>query len=165
MKQLKVILIFVFLSTILCTCGKYPDGPWFTLRTKMSRITGEALRNNSPQKSSWGINKYLVNGVDSTQALLSRTTCEKGIQFDRPKGGTTYCSFGCPPRGAYWWLDKKEAIVIDRLAATTTTYASYPPMWIGNYLSVKWYIQRLTMKQMWLRTTVAGDEYYIELKR
>ena len=167
MKKSSILLLFIVLAMGLSTCKRYPDGPWFSLRTKMARITGTDFRNTKPMKH-WGIEKYLVNGVDSTAALKSRMSCEFPMSFERPKGGNVYCFFNCTGFGFYgnWgFVEKKEKIRMGATGPSPYT-ACFPPMYmpVAGYDGT-WDIQRLTMKEFWLKTNWNNVEYYVELKR
>ena len=54
MKKLSI-LFAAFAVLFLVSCGKYEDGPGFSLRSKSSRIAG-----------SWTVEKYTSDGVDYT---------------------------------------------------------------------------------------------------
>ena len=54
------LLFTAFAMLFLVSCGKYEDGPDFTLRSKTARIAG-----------SWTLEKYMVDGVDLTSQVTS----------------------------------------------------------------------------------------------
>jgi hypothetical protein len=61
MKKISIIM-FAVVSMALVTfssCGKYEEGPGFSLRSKKSRVV-----------NTWVIEKYLENGVDLTSQVL-----------------------------------------------------------------------------------------------
>ncbi len=155
MKNIKIILLFIFLAGILPTCKKHPDGPTISLRTKKSRVMGH-----------WDINKYLVNGADSTQSLLSRVSCATPIYFYQMDKGDKECSISCPPttyRYSNWFFEDDKKILA--FSNSDTSSVSYPPLHLSGRAKEHWEIQRLTNKEMWLKTTTDNIEYYIELKK
>ena len=154
MKKLPVILLFVFLAGGISTCKKYPDGPWFSLRTAMARVAG-----------SWKVESYIVNGNDSTDVINSRLPCEYIVRFSKPeKSSPGYCSISCTyplvggGTGSWGFGENKTQLRIDGPTNNPTSQA-FPP------LGFTWNIQRLTNKEMWLKTNYAGNDYYIELKQ
>lgn len=56
----KYLVLLVVSMTVVCSCKKYPDGPAFSLRSKLNRVT-----------NVWTIEKYFIDGVDQTSAILS----------------------------------------------------------------------------------------------
>ena len=60
MKKLTGLSVFIVLLLIFSSCGKYEDGPAFSLRTKKMRATGE-----------WEIDKMLVNGEEQDGSIES----------------------------------------------------------------------------------------------
>jgi hypothetical protein len=54
------LLFAVFALLFLMSCGKYEDGPGFSLRSKKARIVG-----------NWTVEKYYEDGVDVTSDVLS----------------------------------------------------------------------------------------------
>ena len=60
MKYRKYILLFLLVAFCFTDCKKYPEGPTFSLRTKMARITGV-----------WDVEYYEASGIDSTSYVLS----------------------------------------------------------------------------------------------
>ena len=61
MKKLSI-LFAAFAVVLLASCGKYDDGPGFSLRSKSSRIAG-----------SWKVEKYTSDGVDYTSFAANGT--------------------------------------------------------------------------------------------
>ncbi len=159
MKNIKIILLFVFLAGILSTCKKYPEGPIISFKTKMARVVG-----------SWNIGKYTVNGSDSTQALLSRVPCERPMRFEKPKGGNVVCYFVCSGAisidGLWSFEGNKEKLHIKNYADTAIKVA-FPPISLSpnSPRYINWDIIRLTNKEMWLKVNYNNAEYYVELKR
>jgi hypothetical protein len=54
------LLITAFAMLFLVSCGKYEDGPGFSLRSKEARVAG-----------TWTVEKYYADGVDITADLLA----------------------------------------------------------------------------------------------
>ncbi len=85
-------------SLSLSSCGKYEDGPGFSLRTKTARLTGE-----------WEVSKMAGQDVLS---ILGDITME----FEKEGDFTmTFSSAGysASQEGDWEWIDSKEAIEID----------------------------------------------------
>jgi hypothetical protein len=57
---MKRVLFFFLLTIVFFACNKYEEGPSFSLRTKKHRLV-----------NTWAIDKYYVNGSDSTVAFLT----------------------------------------------------------------------------------------------
>lgn len=55
MKNLKTAFALVIVAAFLFGCGKYEEGPFFSLRTKKMRLTGE-----------WEMNEIVIEGENRT---------------------------------------------------------------------------------------------------
>ncbi|MDD3741166.1 MAG: hypothetical protein PHH30_07985 [Bacteroidales bacterium] len=68
MKKFAIILsIFIATTMILSSCGKYEEGPSFTLLSKTARVTGV-----------WTVTEVTVNGtVEDLEGMVMKTTLEK----------------------------------------------------------------------------------------
>lgn len=134
------LLFASFALLFLTSCGKYEDGPDFTLRSKKARIAG-----------SWTLDKFIEDGVDLTSQV---TASGYSISFDFTKDGSyseaEYVS-GQPvgTNSGTWKLSlNKENLVVTYLGGTVTAYT----------------ILRLTNSELWLQETYGGNITEIHLK-
>ena len=75
MKTRKIIILLVLavlFSINFISCKKYEDGPTISLRSKTQRLV-----------NSWQLEKYYLNGVESTSSLLI-----SGYREEYTKGGS-----------------------------------------------------------------------------
>ena len=127
------LLFTAFAMLLLASCGKYEDGPDFTLRSKKARIAG-----------SWTLEKYTVDGVDLTSQV---TSADLSLSFKYEKDGSysevTFLSGQVASTKSGTWklsLNKENLVVI---------YTS------GTVVAYK--ILRLTNSELWLQETYGGD--------
>lgn len=67
MKRIHFILLFLLLGS----CTKYDEGPVFSIRSKIRATTGH-----------WRIEKYYINGVDSSQTTLHGSTYNLDLFYE-----------------------------------------------------------------------------------
>lgn len=142
MKKLSI-LFAAFAVVFLASCGKYEDGPGFSLRSKKSRIEGD-----------WTVESAVQAGVDITSDITFGGTVD--VTFDKDgvfKYTYDYTILGQPINGSVtgtWdFSDDKSAVVV--------TNGS------GNSDSSK--ILRLTNKELWLEETDSnGSTYEVHYK-
>ena len=127
------LLFTAFAMLLLASCGKYEDGPDFTLRSKKARIAG-----------SWTLEKYMVDGVDLTSQV---SAADLAISFKYNEDGSysevTFISGQVVATNSGTWklsLDKENLVVI---YTNGTVYAQK--------------ILRLTNSELWLQETYGGD--------
>jgi len=134
------LLFTAFAMLFLVSCGKYEDGPDFTLRSKTARIAG-----------SWALDKFIEDGVDLTSQV---TASGYSISFDFTKDGSyseaEYVSGQLvgTNSGAWKLSLNKENLVVTLTNGTVTAYK----------------ILRLTNSELWLQETYGGDVTEINLK-
>jgi len=132
MKELSI-LFAAFALFFLVSCGKYEDGPDFTLRSKKARIVG-----------SWTLEKYMVDGVDLTSQV---TAADLALSFKYDKDGSyTEVRFlsgqVASTKSGTWKLSlNKENLVVIYTSGTVVAYK----------------ILRLTNSELWLQETYGGD--------
>jgi hypothetical protein len=63
MKIMKRITWFLFVFIAFMSCGKFEEGPMISFRSVKNRVSGE-----------WTLDKYISNGVDSTEFYLNGGT-------------------------------------------------------------------------------------------
>lgn len=127
MKKLSI-LFAAFAVVFLASCGKYEDGPGFSLRSKTSRLAG-----------TWTVTEAFQGSTDITGDITNGGTIE--VTFDKD-GGYTYAYefeiFGIPTSGSVsgtWSFsdDKTEIVVTD-----------------GSGQSDSAKILRLTNQELWI---------------
>lgn len=134
MKKLSI-LFAAFAVILLVSCGKYEDGPGFSLRSKASRIDG-----------SWVVEKYTENGVDYTSDYAGATfefTKAGSLTFTQTYLGQTFS------QTTKWELTSNDEDL-------TLTYTD------GSTEVYK--ILRLTNSEFWLSQTSTGTTSVIHLK-
>jgi hypothetical protein len=127
------LLFTAFAMLFLVSCGKYEDGPDFTLRSKTARIAG-----------SWTLEKYMVDGVDLTSQVTSADLA-LSLKYDKD-GSYTEVRFlsgqvVSTKSGTWKFSLNKENLVVTLTSGTVTAYK----------------ILRLTNSELWLQETYGGD--------
>ena len=92
-KKLLVLLATIILMFNLSSCNKYPEGPWFSLKSKTARLTG-----------TWKI----VEGLDNNDVDVYYTFEKDGDYILKYSYGNTDYSAG----GEWNWGAKKKSIII-----------------------------------------------------
>ena len=136
MKKLSI-LFAAFAVVFLASCGKYEDGPGFSLRSKASRIAG-----------SWTIDKYTIDGVDYSSDL-------SGITWDFTKAGAftssyTYAGQTFTDNGTWALTSNDENVTLTDSFGDSESYK----------------ILRLTNSEFWFSETYSGvtSEYHLKAK-
>lgn len=125
-KTILTLATVVAATTFLASCGKYEDGPGFTLLTKKARITGE-----------WDIKEY-VDGSDG-----SVITDNNSDTYLAEKDGTLTLKQGSlSTKGTWAFASDKEKLTITIPVVIFGTSYSTP---------VTATITRLTNKELWLK--------------
>lgn len=136
-KAISVLFIGLF---IFSSCGKYEDGPAFSLLSKKARLTGE-----------WVIDEVTVNDADQTAAF--KAVLGDNFVLEIEKDGV-YRTEGSNPDKGKWELgeDKDDVYMLsDAQGASEMAFR----------------ILRLKNKELWLRQTDSnGDvtEYHYDAK-
>ena len=155
MKNIKIILLLVFLASIFSGCKKYEDGPLISLRLKAERVSGQ-----------WALESYTVDGADSLAQLLARiNNCNmysfRDKQSNLEGGGRPYTN--CNGGGGKWSFSKDKRELIIWYYNTMTPYSIVAGAFI--YSGISWTILRLTNKEMWLEANFSGKDYEMHLKK
>lgn len=137
MKKLSI-LFAAFAVLLLVSCGKYEEGPGFSLRSKTSRLAG-----------TWTLTEAFQGSTNVTDDLTSGGTIE--VTFDK-EGAYTYTYdfviFGIPTNGSIsgtWaFSDDKSEIVISN----------------GGGQSDSSKILRLTNSELWLEESDGSGGTY-----
>ena len=156
MKKLKQIaLLFIVIAFITSSsCKKYPDGPLLSLHSKEHRIVG-----------TWIVDYYSINGYDSTSYLQGQPYYGKYIFYKRKPDGDDYAEFVLLDNnniyvsdGHWFFTNNKKNIDIDQSPLTQ--------FYMNPYIAraISWEIRRLTVSDLWLKTTYNGKEYFMKLK-
>ena len=151
--RISYFLLFIFFLFAFSACTKYPEGPLVSLRSKQNRITG-----------GWQAEYFEVNGNDSTSALprdplnsnmpCYYTFCPCG---EDAKSKTI---MGACANGKWDFKNgSKDILVID---IDGTSVYEYPFVQMDI---TEWSIIRLTNKEMWLKTDVSNNEYFVKYKK
>jgi hypothetical protein len=137
MKKLSI-LFAAFAVVFLASCGKYEDGPGFSLRSKKARLVG-----------TWVVEEAIQGSTDITGDITNGGTVE--LTFDKDGVFTyayDYVIFGVPASGSItgtWdFSDDKSELVI--------TNGS------GDSNSAK--ILRLTNSELWLEESDSNGGTY-----
>ncbi|MFN4914435.1 MAG: hypothetical protein ACK5FT_03885 [Sphingomonadales bacterium] len=138
MKKVYLIL-FLLLSVGLASlhsCGKYEEGPGFSLRSKKSRVV-----------NTWVIDKYLINGNDVTAIFLAAYG-EHALLF---KSDDSY-EFNTVPgrKTGTWSFDSNKESLEFQESGTATKYDQK--------------IMRLTANEMWLWEDDGTDKIEVHYK-
>ena len=89
-KFLILVQALVVIAVLNTACGKYPEGPGFSLRSKVGRLSGE-----------WEVQE--IDGDDDY---------DRTLEFERD-GSLEWSNNGYSYRGEWEWEDDKEGIEID----------------------------------------------------
>ena len=127
------LLFFLTVFFITSSCGKYEDGPAFSLLSKKSRIT-----------NTWKIDKVFINDIDRTSIYAEYI---KTYKLDLTKDGklaeTTTTTLGTVTVNGTWALTSSD----ENLVFTE------PGLNIINK------ILKLKSSEMWLQKTDGNDTY------
>ena len=130
---MKKLAIYVFALTLTATgissCGKYEEGPGFSLMSKKARVT-----------NTWKLTKVEVNGQDQTPSASSYSL-SMTLKDDETLSAT-YTVFNIPYNvtGTWAFSSDKANLILTANSETSTNE-----------------IIRLTNKEMKLRQIDAGD--------
>lgn len=137
MRKLFIILIVAVFA--LSSCGKYDDGPAFSLASKKSRVV-----------NTWVLDKLFINGAEQT---LTADDKDDYIEFKKD-GSVTMTqvsgSVSTTSNGTWDFDSKKENLII------TFSY-TYLGQTVTSTSTAK--ILRLKSNEMWVEETDGGDTY------
>lgn len=163
MKQnLLYILLATFIITTLSTCKKYPDDPkgieWQRAKIRVKGI--------------WEPYEYTIDGVDSLAQIKSHP-CYGLLSITYHKDyGRNYAAIvnpntlteACGLDGG-WDLDnRKKNLWIILSTKSYNVYALHPIPYFNVNLG-GWVIRRLTEKELWLRVSFDGKEYFVKYNK
>jgi hypothetical protein len=134
-----VLALIIITSTLVSSCGKYEEGPKFSLASKKSRLEGE-----------WKLEKYMVNDADQTAAI--QMIIGANFTWEIEKDGK-YTQTGTTSDSGTWTLGEDKDDIMFTSSAPGSTVDTYR-------------ILRLKSKEFWMKQTQSnGDVYEIHLKQ
>lgn len=144
MKKLSL-LFAVAAMFVFAGCGKYEDGPGFSLRSKEARVAG-----------IWTIEKYYENGVDITADIIPSGTT---VTAEFTKDGSYTLTSSVIYLGQTFTTTETGTWALTNDNANLTMTDSQ-----GDASSVR--ILRLTNSEMWYEDTTSGttDEVHLIAK-
>lgn len=134
MKKLSI-LFAAFAVVLLASCGKYEDGPGFSLRSKVSRIDG-----------TWAVEKYSEDGVDYTDSYAD-------VTYEFTDAGSFTIS------GSYFGIPFSETGTWELTSNDEDLTMVFSDGSIGVFK-----ILRLTNSEFWLSETSSGVTELFHLK-
>lgn len=144
MKQtIKLFVAAVSIAVItISSCGKYEEGPGFSVRTKKGRLAGE-----------WTVDKFLYNGNDVTSSFVpSGTSYKISIEKDGSWTDTyTVGSISSTDNGTWEFVEKKEMLKWVTTGSSDTD---------GDTLT----ILKLKNNELWFEEHVGSDHYEYHYK-
>lgn len=146
--ELTVSLLLLLLFS--AGCKKYPDGPLISFESKKERVMG-----------TWDVVSYQVNGYDSTSVLKNKSGYDM-LWFGKGTHDLGYLPLVCGSYSGEWKFTNNKK----NLDMSFRTYSNMPqPALVGAYraVSISWEIRKLTDKEMWMRTTYNGSDYFLKL--
>lgn len=139
-------LIFVLLTLFVASCGKYDEGPNFSLRSKKARLVG-----------TWELEKLYINGTLQSFSANSYTN----LEIKKNKDTFTLNSFDALSGqytvqfGEWEFVEKKEVLRLKYFDGSGTTIVH-----IND-----WEIKRLTNKELIFEFIDTGDKFRMEFNK
>lgn len=131
---LKTVIIFASAIFVLSACGKYEEGPKFSLASKKARVVNK-----------WKLEESFTNGEKDE---LDEDDRALRVEFTKD-GAVTYSANGFALAGKWEFSDDKEELKISFNYGLGTEVSTYK-------------ILKLKSKEMWLEETDEdGDKYEI----
>jgi len=130
---LKSLLGFTFISVLLFSCGKYEEGPSFSLVTKKNRVA-----------NTWKIDKVYVDDVDRT-SLFSVLIDGYKIEFTKDDKVTETLTsiLGTHTNYGTWEFGGSKETLHVTISGSKAIYR----------------ILRLSSSEMWLEEVTGGNKY------
>ena len=162
MHKSKYIFFFFTLVVLLSNCRKYDECKVFSLRSDTKLLT----------RGIWRIEKYEVNGIDSTDYILNNPNyADLHFDDDGTKSGNGYYSAGTF-EGGYKW--NSQSIIhlssFDTLAKSNNILFARDPL----HPILEFEITCLKKKHLWIKAdyyaggslnyTYNHNNYYIQFK-
>ncbi len=121
----------------MTACGKYEEGPGFSLKSKTKRLCRE-----------WKLDKIVENGEDITIDYFTKVPTHTLLFIDYgTDAGSLKETINTTTLAKGWmWGDKKETLIINY----TMLQTPYEHIFV---------IRRLTSKEFWYNTTIEEKDY------
>lgn len=130
--------VMVAVTATLSSCGKYEEGPKFSLASKKARLEG-----------TWKFEAYIENGVDKTAQVSSFYA---GYSVNFTKDGKYTASFGSfSDNGTWEFINDKESI------KTLSNMPGSTPDTVN--------IIRLKSKELWTKEVSGANTYEYHWKQ
>ena len=126
---MKKLFFIAFLSLLAVSCGKYEEGPGFSLISKKNRVT-----------NTWVLSKIEVNGQDETPQSSTYTLKMTLKEDETLSANYTVLTIPYTTTGTWAFNSDKSALILTDNSGTSTNT-----------------ILRLTNKEMKLRQIANGD--------
>ncbi len=157
---MKIGLVIVISILILAGCNKYPEGPWFTIRSDKGRMKG-----------LYEIESYKVNGTDLTNAIISDTSYLH-LFIDRRSGNRDQLYYGLrdPETGDRPVHSNNGDLNLlgDQLHFTNginNALINYPILGYFNQTYLNWTVTRLSSRDLWIKTIKNDTTYEIKFRQ
>jgi len=135
-RNITFLLLAVMSAFSISSCGKYEEGPGFSLSSKTARVD-----------YSWEISMAKFNGVDITTDFKAMFP---DFQMTFKKDGSYEVLLDGDRETGTWVLDNKKEKIL--LTETSTKFVEV------------WTIMRLTQKELWMTTEDGSDKFEYRLK-
>lgn len=134
MRTVKILLpLTMIVSLLFIGCGKYDEGPAFSLKTKKARLS-----------RTWKVDKY----IDKTGTTATPTASDNFTVTFTKDGTVTYASGGFSYAGTWEFTSDKTGLVTSFTVFGVTDTETQT-------------ILRLTSKDLWLEDNDGDKVYYI----
>lgn len=159
-KFVKLSFLALIVILVLTECGKYDEGPLISFHSRQKRIEG-----------LWKVDKFIVEGTDSTTFFTQLFGDKIDIPTDEykwemPEGNNTL------RMGGTWeWHTLKYYVMwnvdyayYNNVYFETDTISVYGMGPFATNKSIKWEIERISSKELFLSTMWDNHEYRLEMK-
>lgn len=113
MKKITTLTLLVLFIAVLSGCGKYDEGPEFSVIPKYMRVA-----------NVWKISKYTVNGVDQSISIFSNSTYEFTTKYKYIEKWTSG-GLSLQSEGTWTFSSNKEKLsttIVNSISGVSTTY-------------------------------------------
>lgn len=150
--------LLLFIVICFADCRKYPEGPCVSFKSKYSRVEGD-----------YNVQTFLIDGADSTSQLACNTC---SFSYNKKTGKREINC--CNGQNSNWDLVEEDKIIVTNIIYPNAGIKTPFPItkiccpvsnWTTNISDLRWEIQKLTNKEMWLKTAIKEREYYLKLKK
>jgi len=135
----KIFIISIVAIFALSSCGKYEEGPAFSLASKKSRVV-----------NTWVLDKEFVNGNEQTLTADDKDDYTEYTKDGKMKVTEVSGSQSTTIEGTWEFDDSKEHLV---------TKFTYTFLGQSTTSSTSYKILRLKSNEMWLEVVFGGDTY------